>query len=1386
MFKDLKIRIHVCIVLLLHIGSLMAFAQERDYFFRHLSSDEGLSHNSVYAILEDDYGFLWVGTRSGMNRYDGNTFRTYDLGNSSLRDAYINTLFKDSQGRFWVGTQEGGAYLYQHEEDDFLPCNFLQNDSSHISISNILCFAEDSKNAIWVGTQGGGLNIFNEEKRDFEPVVYSNPLNSGLNAGRIRNILIESDTLFWLGTLDGLFRFNSLSNSIHPVLFQGRFLSARIQKMFDDGHGTLWLGTDRGLILYQKSGRSLEYLTTENSRLSNDMIVDIVRSPGGEILIATDGGGLNIFNPVSREIVHEISDPNNPNSLSNNSVYKIYFDRYKGLWIGNYAGGLNYSSKFDWKFKPIRHRLNDEQSLTDNHVRSFMQDRAGNIWIGTLGGLNLFDPVSEKFTSYSVNKENSSSLSSNTVLCIHEDSSEMLWLGTYGGGISILDKKRRKFRKFSHPDDKNESLQKASIYSIIEIPGNKMCFTSLGGIYIFDKSSNQLRRYTSTNSTLSNNTVKSACLDQNGILWLGTNRGLNRLDPETEEIRVFVHSPGDSSSLIHNRVLSIYEARDGNVWIGTEGGGICILDPVTESFRFLLRRENLPNVVYAILQDNTGMFWFSTNKGIVSMAIEESRFRTYSAADGLQGNEFYQNSALRSRDGKIYFGGIDGFNAFYPGDLVINTHPPVVVLTGLSISNRPVAVGEPDGPLIKQLFLTERIRLPHKNSNFSIHFSGLGFINKGKYMYSWKLLGFEPEWTDFADIMQANYANLRPGEYTFMVKAMNSDRIVSEFPTILKIRILPPWWKSWWAFLIYASLILGSFLLFMRYNTAWVQVKHQLILERKGKEQIEELNQMKLRFFTNISHEFKTPLTLILGHLDNLISNTADNQTETLNNIGKNAKRLLLLINQLLEFRKAENGLMKLNASKGNLGVFLRGIGESFEELARSKNITFEYSVSEESHEVWFDAEKMEKVMFNLLSNAFKCTPDGGTIRLIYKVTTNSCLTESSGNTPNAEISVADTGIGIPEEYIDRIFERFFHSSWKDAPPVKSESSGIGLAFSKRLVELHHGTITVRSLPDIGTTFTVTLPLGKDHLSDEEIKEELMYHFKMDYSALSEKGVYNTPLTDPALLTDDKKPILLIVDDNPDVAQILFDKFKSRFSVLSGSDGREGLELALRYLPDIIISDVMMPVMDGIEFCAKVKENLFTSHIPVILLTAKSGEESQISGLISGADAYIAKPYNPEVLKATVENLLESRKKLRLKFSGKVDYVLSEVTSNKLDEEFLQKIISQIEKESDMESVDVIGLCREIGMSRSALYRKLKALTGSSIQDFVRVVELRKAARMLLDSSLSISEVAFQCGFTNAKHFSTSFRKQFGKTPSDFRTENRSVRLGLNNNSAED
>jgi signal transduction histidine kinase/DNA-binding response OmpR family regulator/sugar lactone lactonase YvrE len=961
------------------------------------------------------------------------------------------------------------------------------------------------------------------------------------------------------------------------------------------------------------------------------------------------------------------------------------------------------------------------------------------------------------------------SLSSNSVLSIYEDKEGNLWVGTFGGGICILDKRRQTFRKFRHPDDATRSLDKANIYGIVETPGHKLCIASLGGIYLLDRKTDVLTRFLASNSKLSNNTVKVLCKDKLGNIWAGTNQGINKLNHETGQIRVYQHSNTNPNSLSNNRILSIIESRDGELWIGTEGGGVSVFDPVNERFRVITTNDGLPdNVVNSILQDDLGNFWIATNKGLVRFDAVTRKIRHYTSDDGLQADEFNQNSALKTREGDLCFGGISGFNILTPGNLISDFSLPRVILTDLYVSNKLVKVGDEKSPISRQLFLEKEISLSYETT-FGIDFAALGFVNSGKYQYSYMMKGLTDEWTEFHDNRTASYSNLPPGHYTFMVKARNNDGFMNEMPARIDIRILPPLWKTWWAFVSYALIIIGLLFLFMRYNISWIRVKNQLILERKEKEQLEELNQMKLGFFTNISHEFKTPLTLIMGYIDNLKSAGNYKQTDQLRNIEKNAHRLLILINQLLEFRKAENGLMKLKASKGNIVHFLSGIKESFDESARIRNIRFELIVAGSIPEIWFDAEKIEKIMYNVLSNAFKFVNPGGSIVISIVCNENEMSKGTNGDRSFLEIMVKDTGQGMSQEELSHVFNRFYQESKDTGKNKQAEGSGIGLAYSKKLVELHHGEISVTSEQGLGSSFFIRLPVGKDHLTDDEIKEELNFLLKMDYQGLEDLVVEESAEMENFGELNESKPILLVVDDNTDICRMIVEKFQHEFQMITAANGMDGLEKARKFVPDIIISDILMPVMDGIEFCRNIKEELLTCHIPVVMLTAKSDDDSQIQGIRIGADAYIAKPYNPELLQATLTNLINSRKILLNKFYGKDQFVPSEVVTNKMDEKFLNRLINLIEASSEEENVDITNLCREIAMSRSALYRKLKALTGNSIQDFVRMVKLRKASRMLLETTLTISEIAYQSGFPNTKHFSTSFKKQFAKTPTEYR-----------------
>ncbi|TFH38621.1 MAG: hybrid sensor histidine kinase/response regulator [Bacteroidia bacterium] len=1364
----LKYPHRILIALIIIIVSISASGQEKELLFSHFFTDDGLSHNSVYAINQDTLGFVWIGTRSGLNRFDGNVFKTYDL-NQGLKDVYINSIFRDSEGEIWIGTQEGGLSRYNYLSDSFDSWLISLDDQASLRRNNVLSVAEDNHGRIWVGSHAGELNIFSKQNLSFEKVEIINETYGDGQPDRINQIYFDSDSTAWLGTFHGLYQLWIPDLNKPATVIINRVLNNWVTSIFRNSDGRLWVGTNSGIFLGNYHDEEFELINTSNSNLSNNMVTDIESFNDGTIIIGTDGGGINIYNVSTGQIEVSDSDPNNQYSLSNNSVYDIFVDRDRSIWVGNYIGGLNYYSSNDWKFTPVRHKLNNPRSLSDNHVRTFCEDSQGNIWMGTLGGLNLYDRKTLAFSSYTFSRSSQNSLSSNTVLSIFEAGENYLWIGTFGGGLNIFDKSQNLFTKFSHPDDQNRSLDRASIYQIADAGKGRIILATLGGIYLVDTVSGRMTRYTSSNSSLSSNTVKALCRDSHGYIWLGTNFGLNRFNPDDGSFVLYIHSTSDPNSLSNNRVLSIVESGDGLIWIGTEGGGVSIFDHLTGKFSAITINEGLSdNVVNAVLQDNNGSYWLSTNKGLVRYNISNEVFSIYTVADGLQGNEFYQNSSLKASDGSLFFGGPYGFNNFDPQLLKISPVPPVIIFTDLSISGRIVRDFNEKSPLNKQLCLQELLRFPY-HSSFEIHFSVPGSPNSNKYQFAYFLEGAGEDWTEFQKAQSANFSNLRPGNYTFFVRAINNDGIISDNLASIRIKILPPWWKTWWVFIIYSFIIGGLLLVLLHLNNSKIIARHELQNEVREREQLESLNQMKLSFFTDISHEFKTPLTLILGHLDNLRTTATHGKGKTLLIIESNARRLLLLINQLLEFRKAESGLMRLNASKGNIMALINTIKESFSDLALRKRIDLKIVAEEPVPDLWFDSEKMEKIVFNILSNAFKYTNEGGSILVEIGKDNHPDERARRGETEYLQIRFMDSGRGIARDEIDYIFDRFNNPVPSTGNSPKPEGSGIGLAFSKRLVELHHGKISVKSEEGKGAEFIISFPLGKDHLADSEIKGDNEYHLKLDYHSIENDSRFDGNDIVNIVPNKRSKPIMLIVDDNPAVCQVITEKFHSGFTVISASDGKAGIQKARLYLPDIVISDIMMPYLDGFEFCNLVKTNMSTSHIPVILLTAKSGEEDQIHGYTTGADAYIAKPYNPELLRATVDNLMNSRKILRKKYIDQANNIPSELFENKLDEEFLRKLVETIESEKFSENLDVATLCNELGMSRSVLYRKIKMLTDNSIQEFVRIVKLRKAARLLLSAGNPISDIAFVSGFSNTKHFSTAFKKLYGKTPSQYR-----------------
>lgn len=1371
--------------ILLTIGLCISISHSgianRELSFKRLSTDEGLSHNSVYSIFEDKYGYIWIGTRNGLNRYNGSGFKTYLNHEKGFSGDIVNFIQEDSDGDLWVGTKDGGLNLYNWEKDNFLlylPEDILSNPDKILNIEAIL---EISPGKILVGTNGNGLFILDKRGHNISPVNGSIHEEYLSRITRIKCLQIGKDSIIWVGTMDGLYGLKLYNGelSFYKTNIPAEITNEQILTLYFDGKSWLWAGTTHGLFKMNLDDLDLVKYCEQSGHLYFDVIRDLAAWDDSTLLLASDGGGLIYFNTRSEEKILYKHDPNDPRSLSNNAVYDIFIDSRSNLWIGNYAGGINFYSKYETKFRTIKHEINNIFSLTDNNVRSVYQDRKNRIWLGTFNGLNRYNP--ELNTIENFHSPGFPNLRSKVILSIQSVDEEILWVGTFSDGIYIVDLRKNRVSKYSNELDTNQSLNKSDVYDIELSDGGNLWIGTMGGLYQINERTGYLQRYTIHNSGISNNNIKALLYSSDGILWIGTNNGLSRFDPDDNTFTTYYQSANCNECLSNNRIIALFEDSEKRIWIGTEGGGLNVFNKTTEDFKYYNIQNGLPdNIINSIEEDQQGFIWIGTNKGLAKLNPESSEVIVYTRLDGLQGNEFYQQSCICTVDGHILTGGPGGFNYFHPLEIMKNPVVPKVVFTELYLYNQPVTIGEERSPLKKQFCLTETIDLKHNLSSISIHFSALGYVNSSSYLYAYYLEGMESDWNPFSIQKYASYTNLDPGEYHFKVKAINNDGLASENIAVLNIRVIPPPWGSWWAFVIYAVVFVLLLLMFRKYTIAWVHVKNELDFERKEKAQIEDLNQLKIRFFTNVSHEFKSPLTLIINHLNKLKEEiTGPYRLRLVREIEKNSRRLLYLINELMDFRKAENNQVRLCVSRDNIIPFVREIKECFNVLADQRNISYSFEAETDSVYLWFDPNKLDKVIYNLLDNAFKFTEEGGLIRIGIITSgnrpsiSNDRRDEHVKNVekPCVEIFIEDNGLGISPENLDAVFERFYQVN-NTIEDLFVKGYGIGLAYSKKLIDLHHGELRVESSPGVGSKFTIRLFQGKEHF---DVKSQVEFQKKSDKPRLAGTDyalgnpLINRSVVKSPLFISESLPLLLIAEDDTSERDFLFSELVEKFRIIEAGNGKDALNMALDQIPDLIISDLRMPVMDGITFCGVVKSRNETCHIPIILLTGYGEDEDRIKGLVTGADAYITKPYNIKILTATIENLIENRKILHQKFRGIGSVIPDDIVTNKNDFKLMNKIITLIENNLASADMDVQQLCVEIGMSRSVLFRKIKALTGNSIQEFIRTIRLKKAAQLLADEDISINEVAYIVGFSNPKHFSTAFRKTFGKSPSGFR-----------------
>ncbi len=1308
--------------------------------FNHLGSENGLSQNSVLAIAQDSHGFIWMGTRYGLNRYDTRNFRAFKndpSDSTTLSDNYILSLLNDSRGKLWVGTTQGLNY-YDPQKDSFR--RFENPDQKRQGLHNLAihCVFEDSKGRIWVGTSNGVRLLNNPQKTTFQTLFEAPASQSPLE---VRSIMEDAEGNFWIGTAKGLLRLRPQNKTYRYRWFTKKdgLTDDFVTSLAKDDDRNLWIGTRYGGVnLYQH-----RHFSTPLPAQIDPNIRQIMLDKMGKIWIATLEG-LYTYTPDLKQLQTYRHDPENRKSLSQNSVYSLFEDTNGSIWVGTYYRGVDiiYSSSTPFSIYQNKPQAN---SLSNDVVSYITADANGKLWVGTEGGgVNHYTIENNSFQAYKHQSYNPFSISSNLIKSIYWDKKGTMWVCTHLGGLNAFSPQTQRFTHFKHNPANPHSLASDNVIALAEdARGNLWVGTDRDGISVLDPATG-LFQSIHTHSTplqITGNGIRSFFLDSKKNLWIATGSGLNRVDSTGKKITWFTQK-----NLLHlksSTINCVSEDAKGHIWIGTYYGGLSRLNPDGISVTTFTEKDGLANDnVLGIIEDDQHYLWLSTENGLSRFNPEQGTFKTYTISDGLPANEFSPQAYFKSPGGSLYFGTNNGLVSFDPNRIVLNQFLPPLMFTSLNLFNQPVKVGDDRGILPQDISLTKAITLTYDQNIFSFDFALLNYIKSGKNQYAYQLQGFEKNW-NYVKIPSATYTNLAPGTYTLLVKAANNDGIWTPKPVSLRITVLPPWWATWWAYLMYAILFSG--LLFMIIRFFWLRAS----LRRN-----QELHQLKLNFFTNISHEIRTHLTLILGPVDTLIESLREDPmaSRQLRQVQNHSNRLLRLVSELMDFRRVESKKLDLKVTRLNIVDFASEIFASFEDVAQSHHIETSFSTQAPDFELFFDPQQMEKVLYNLLTNAFKFTPDQGRIEVSISEQPNQIC-----------IQISNTGQGITPENSKKIFNNYFQVQ---ELLQQNTGYGIGLALAKSIVELHHGTLTVESTLASAiktglTTFTITLPTHAFHYSSKPSSD--VPHWKASIPLASLPPEPFTPLAD-----HQQKPTLLLIEDNLEVLDFLQQVLHSDYRILTAGNGWEGWQRASSEIPDLILSDVTMPEMDGLVLSKKLKMDDRTSHIPLILLTARASQAHQVSGLELGVDDYITKPFNVEILKLKIRNLLDSRKKMRQKYSRMMTLEPQQIPINTQDEIFLHKLISIVEAHLDHPDFGVNMLASEVAMSTPVLYKKLKAVTDLSVNDFIKTIRLKKAAQLLISQPLAVYEVAYSVGFNDRKYFSREFKKYFGQTPSEY------------------
>ncbi|MCK0158560.1 helix-turn-helix domain-containing protein [Cellulophaga sp. F20128] len=1295
-----KIIYHTLLFCFIVLSSFLAKAQEsaneKPFSFNRLTINDGLSQNSVISIAQDSIGHLWLATQDGLNKYNGKSFTYYDKQFEDITRPTFSKLGKiyvDKEKQLWIISSSGKLERYHLKSDTFLPIKTFNNVSTIFQDSNLNMYVGTYDNGLYRidATSKDTLQLF--RAKDKEKTVYD---------------FIETNSSLIVVTSSSIFEFDH-THSYNPLRITNRN-NANFSTLERDKNNTIWLGTF-GKGLYYKPENESSFVKYQHDGLPEDLsIQDLLIDKNNRLWIATYGNGAYVVDLQNNTLANYKADKNNPFALQYNDLLCLYEDVTGIIWLGSDGAGANYFDTHLIKFNVITNNQIPKNVNVDV-VRSISTDHTNNLWIGTSGkGLTRINFKTNDFKTFTTKN---SSLSSNRIISLLHNTNK-LWIGHQGFGLNILDNSGN-FQTFSEISD-------LTIWRIIKENDHQswLC-TEQNGVILFDLAKGVIKQYNTNNSSLQTNDIKTLTKGEKDILWLGTeDNGLYKLNTKTDAVTKI--------ETINEKIKSLYY-NNHILWIGTNGKGLEKYNTTNNSIQIFTKAHGLPNnVIYGILPGNQEDLWLSTNFGISKFSPQNNHVENYSKYDGLQAPEFNTGAYHKDSHGNLYFGGLEGLNWFNPNQLTFNPIAPKTIITNFEV------------------YATEQPLIPNKAFKFNENtvtftFSSLHYSQPARNQYKYQLVNYNSNWVDAGNTNRVRYTNLPPSDYTFNVISSNYDGVWNNTPATYSFTIKQPWYLSTVAIIAYVLLFLTSISLIYTYLKWRWHMKMQLQYELKEVERLKQLDAFKTNFYTNVSHEFKTPLTLIKGPLENQLKNPkiSNEDRNELALAQRNSNRLLNLVNQLLDLSLLETGNLNLSIKKDNLNVLLKQLLTAFKYKSEEKNITFSFKIQQMT-EAWYDKDVMEKIVTNLLSNAVKYTPENGKIHF-----------ESTVKQGQIIITILNNGCVLSNDKIGKLFQRYYRDE------TTKEGSGIGLSLVKELTILNHGTIVAHKMNDDDIQFIVTLPIERSYFNASEILEDSLIMQDVDEVVTTENETTN----------NGQLPVLLIVEDDKELRYFIKSIFKSHYQIHEAINGAQGIIKAKKIIPNLIISDIMMPITDGIALCNSLKHNELTSHIPIILLTAKSGNKNEITGLKTGADAYLTKPFSTEKLKLQVRKLIESRELLRKHFSK--DFTINpHFETSTTEVQFLNRLKTVMDGNIINSTFTSEEFATEMHMSRTQLHRKLKAIVGMSSSEFIRTQRLLLATQWLEKSDASISEIAYAVGFNTPSYFIKCFKETYKCTPAEY------------------